>query len=331
MTQYGLPKLIAHRIRIEARAETPLTLGPQPGQQLRGALFGILRRHYCAAPTDPDPGHSAVCPVCWLLAREDDSWWRGHTPVRPYAIDPPSPSYDEIPQRIHYEPGEILSFGITLFGQAVNLFPYLVVALPPMGQTGLGHRQDALNGRRGRFALQQITEDNTFTGQKEILFSMGEQMVRAPSLAITTEDVIRAAQAMADDVGDELTLRFLTPTRIIRQGQLTHRPLFRPLFGRLVDRIEGLAREYGDASEIDPKPALAAAERVELVRDETRWIDLTSHSTRTGRTTPAGGFIGQATYRSDDWPVLLPWLLWGAITHVGKNAVKGEGWYDFDG
>jgi len=42
--------------------------------------------------------------------------------------------------------------------------------------------------------------------------------------------------------------------------------------------------------------------------------------------------MGQAIYRAPTsvWRPLLPWLVWGQFTHVGKNAVKGDGWYEIE-
>jgi hypothetical protein len=327
-------------LRVEVRAQTLLAFDRQPGQQLRGALFGVLRKHYCPAPTDPDPGHSAVCPVCWLLIREDDGWWRGNDPVRAYTIVPPLNPPPAGRQPGHYHAQEAFSFGVTLFGPAINLFPYLVLALPEMGRVGVGHRLAENSDRRGRFTLVRLRCAHPLAGQEQTLLGEGETMVQMPALPVTTADVVRAAERLCARLSDgqasggsapcggRLRLRFLTPTRIVyNRRELLHRPLFRPLFGRLVDRIEGLAREYGDASAMDVKPALAAADRVELVCEDTVWVDLPSHSTRTGRTTPAGGFVGHATYAAPDWRPLLPWLVWGTVTHVGKNAVKGEGMY----
>ena len=68
------------------------------------------------------------------------------------------------------------------------------------------------------------------------------------------------------------------------------------------------------------------AERARLTRDETRWVDVASYSSRQRRATPIGGFVGRATYEGD-LAALRELLVWGEIVHVGKNAVKGDGLY----
>jgi hypothetical protein len=40
-----------------------------------------------------------------------------------------------------------------------------------------------------------------------------------------------------------------------------------------------------------------------------------------------GGFAGQAVFTGALSPDLRELLAWGEIIHVGKNAVKGDGWY----
>ena len=68
------------------------------------------------------------------------------------------------------------------------------------------------------------------------------------------------------------------------------------------------------------------AAQIELVDDRTRWIDLGSYSSRQRKSTPIGGFVGEATL-AGDLGALLPVLLWGSVVQVGKDTVKGNGVY----
>lgn len=60
--------------------------------------------------------------------------------------------------------------------------------------------------------------------------------------------------------------------------------------------------------------------------DATRWLDAMISSSRTARATPIGGLIGRIRFSGDMRP-FLPWLCWGEVSHVGKDATKGNGWY----
>ncbi len=328
------PLFTVHRLWFTVEVQTALELPPWPGSALRGALLGALRRHYCIAPNDPDPGHSMRCPVCWLMAREDSDWRWGKTPARPYTIDL-DPIHHALGHR--YRPGERFGFGITLFGHAINLLPYLILAVPEMGRMGVGRRLEENGGRRGRFTLHQVEAVHPLTGEREIVLAPGSRTVHTPTLAVKEGDVMARYETLVGQVrqSGRVQVRFLTPTRLVHRGRLVKVPEFRPLFGRALDRIEALFSMYGERPDSSQVPGMApvtdvpgwlqAAEEVRLVEHDVRWIDLRSGSRRTGRVTPTGGFIGQAVYESDHWEDFLPVLLWGQVVHVGKDAVKGNG------
>lgn len=318
--------LTIHHLRFTAEAQSVIELGAYKGSALRGAWQSHLRTLYCAQQTDHDPLHANLCPVCYLLSREADP----SDNRRPYAFEPP------LTPQSRFLPGERFDFGLSIYGHAVQFLPYIVLAVQQMGQAqGLGKPIHA--GQRGTFRLVQIAEANPLTGEEATLYAAGDSKIQMPRHPVTPEQVERAAQRLAGALpGGRLTLEFLTPTRLTERGGLVREPRFLPLLARLTDRIARLAESFGAPLGAPPSPALAYEERgellalaarVELVEDRTHWWDLSGHSTRLDRQQPMGGFVGRATYRADEWGPLLPWVVWGASAHVGKNAVKGEGWY----
>ncbi len=320
---------IATHFRFEVEALTPLSLDEYTGSTLRGALVQALQNNFCPDRSQTDAEHQAICPVCWLLSHESSP---GDS-RRPYAVEP------LLGDRRIFNPGERFQFGLTLFGQAVNLFPYLVLAIPQMGKTGMGHKLDAGRGRwrRGQFVLRQIEEVNPIGQTHSTLMGENQQMVRTPSSLVTDAQVSELSSQLAQRLAmqeSRLGIHFLTPTRIIYDKQLVHRPHFRPLFQRLVERVYELQRTFGNDKGEPPawNDLLALADQVDLVQDTTYWWDLRGHSSRLGRTQEIGGYIGEAWYQAEAaiWAPLLPWLVWGMSTHVGKNAVKGSGWYTVD-
>jgi hypothetical protein len=316
----------ATHFRFEVEALTTLAFDDYTGSSVRGALVTALQRNFCPLKDQADAAHQAICPVCWLLSHEA-------TPGdsrRPYAIEP------LLGDRRYFIPGERFQFGLTLFGQAVSLFPYLVLAVPSMGNDGIGRKLDhgeRGTWHRGRFVLRSIQEMNPLTGVQRPLMGEGQQLVQTPQHAVTGAQVQAAAeQAMLglQANGGRLSLHFLTPTRIIHEKKLVHEPHFRPLFQRLLERVNELQRTFGQATEPPPWPELLAlADQVKLVRNQAPWWDVQGRSSRLDREQQLGGFVGVADYAAppDAWPALLPWLIWGLSTHVGKNAVKGSGWY----
>jgi hypothetical protein len=326
-----------HHLRFEVEALTPLALPAYAGPSIRGALFGALQRHFCPVPATetPDAAHKAVCPVCWLMATDKPGYRTGRDVPRPYTVEPPvSPAVFRW-KTWRFDPGQHFFFGLTLFARALNLFPYLVVAMPPMGQAGIGIPL-AENGRgerrRGRFVLRGIEAVNPITDEWTEVMGEGQTMVHVPDVPVTARDVDAASQGLLERLGDGrlLGLWFWTPTRIVDRGKLVKQPWMGPLVRRLLERLDALRGEYaGEAPVAERERLIALADEVRLVKDFTEWVDLKSRSRRLGRTTPAGGFMGEAFYQADTetWRSLLPYLLWGQEVHVGKSATKGDGWY----
>ena len=317
----------AHQLHFTCQVQTPILLNEHQGSAIRGALFHALRNQFCFNKKAKDCGECAVwatCPICFLVATRNPNSERGVDVPRPYIIEPP------LDGKISYQPGETLEFGLTMFAQALNLFPYLVLGSKALEQGGLGKKLRREDGRwrRGTFAVREIGALNRLSGERQPVLRAGDAMVSVPDLPVTNEQV----QALAAQLPRErITLVFKTPTRIIEQSKLQHRPTFRPLIQRLHQRLRDLTREFTDATwELDLRQVMAEAEAVQVAEDQTRWVELDSFSTRRSTSTPMGGLVGQVTFEGNLEP-FLPWLVWGEIVHVGKDAVKGNGWYEISG
>ena len=317
----------AHQLHFTCQVQTPILLNEHQGSAIRGALFHALRNQFCFNKKAKDCGECAVwatCPICFLVATRNPKSERGVDVPRPYIIEPP------LDDKTRYQPGETLVFGLTMFAQALSLFPYVVLGSKALEQGGLGKKLRREDGRwrRGTFVIREIAALNRLTGERQPVLRQGDAMVSVPELPVTNEQVLAQAAQLPRD---RITLMFKTPTRIIEQGKLQHRPTFRPLIQRLYQRLRDLTREFTDAPwEFDFRPVMAQAEAVQVVEDRTRWVELDSFSTRRGASTPLGGLVGQVTFEGDLEP-FLPWLVWGEIVHVGKDAVKGNGWYEISG
>lgn len=301
--------LTVHQLRFTCVAQTPVEFGPQAGAQLRGALWTTLEE--VARYTSDEPLH-------YLLALERDSA-RGENPTRPLAIRPPLGARAEHKQR--YAPGERWSFGMTLFGDAARYFPYVCLAVHRMGIGGVGYN-------RGRYTIENIEAVNELTGEAQRLLS-DEGQVSSPGLPIQASQV----QAFAADLPTEaLTLRFLTPTQIKSGGRILNTPDFAAIIGRLLERCQALDHHYNpqpaarDWWEAQHHASMAVAASVRVERDDTRWVNVYSGSRRTNSRTNIGGLVGTVTFAGDLEPFRL-WLTWGQLLHVGKNTIKGDGWY----
>jgi hypothetical protein len=324
MNDIGFPLTSLH-LEFICQATAPVNLGGwHSGANLRGALTNIMKRSACSCPPgQPDPQH---CPVCALIvANEHPGQER-----RGYALVPPNMPGEVI------RAGEQFSFGVSLFGDAQQQLLFFLLASIEAGEQGVGlGRERGL----GRFALHEVWAVNPLGDERDCIRAAGEARVREPRLMLTHAYV----QALADQIlqhgwpGEDemcrLELRFLTPLRLIEDEHRLKAPDFGLIFEHLLKRIDQLARQYCGAERrpMDEILALQAqANTVRLVNVNTRWLDVAGGSARLGRKVEQGGLVGNAVYSASraSWQALLPWLLWGKATQLGKMVVKGNGLFD---
>ncbi len=333
--------LTAYHLRLTLRATEPLELEAQPGSALRGLLFQGLWERFCVNKAAPECASCPLvqtCPVSALVAPLRDEHPRGRDIPRPFVIRPPLVAAASA-EGLRLEPGQAVTFGLILLGSAGKLFPYVVMAAQVMERNGLGRALEANGRRRGRFRIEQIDAVHPFTGAEARLFARDATTVHAPEIAVTAADVMARARALPND---QLTLHFLTPTRLIAQGHLATHPDFQVLALRLAERLEQVELAYArphSQEQTDPSERsgpvwyqqikeLAAS--CQMLSDQTRWVDVKSYSSRQRRLTPIGGFIGRATVSAPRSLLLRELLVWGEVLHVGKNTVKGDGWYQVE-
>lgn len=314
--------LTTHHLRFTATVTAPLELDQQSGAAIRGALTSALWERFCtnkAAPTCAACPLVRVCPVATLVAplREDDQPGGDQRP-RPYVIRPPLIGAHA------YAPGESLSFELGLIGSAAQLFPYVVMAAQGLAQSGLGKRVAVNNHRRGTIAVTAIDAIHPLSGAAQTLYRADQPIVQMPGLPVTAEEVATWAGRLPTD---HMTLQLNTPLRLTDDGQLVRRLTLRPLIQRLMRRLDDLSRSYGAGPlAIDFRALLDQANTIHVIDDRTRWVDLASYSSRQRKLTPIGGLVGAITF-AGDLAALRELLVWGSLIHVGKNAVKGDGWY----
>lgn len=318
-------RLTAHRLTFRCRATTALAMPHFAGSAVRGSLLSALRMQVCSlhgAGRSDGQEHLAGCPVCDFIAPVDNEAARGQDVVRLFTVEPPLDVAGTHP------PGWSFSFGLTLFGAATALFPYVAVAAQTMGKSGLGRRNIA----PGRFEVWECWAENPLAGRSERIMDANSPQLRMPPLPIDHEAVLARARLLQQVCchGAEshcIQVHFLTPTRLIADGHLSAAPHFSILLKRILRRVSDLCSATGvDVPAAQFQTLLGRAETVTIARNHTRWVDLTSTSGRTRHATPIGGLIGGVVYEGDLGP-FLPWLVWGEIAHVGKDATKGNGWY----
>ncbi|MFN3309481.1 MAG: CRISPR system precrRNA processing endoribonuclease RAMP protein Cas6 [Anaerolineales bacterium] len=301
-------------LRFRARAEQTLHLGGyQSAQRLRDGLASVMMNAVCTHTPrgqKPDPEHAATCPACWMLLHEAEA---GEA-RRSYSLVGPQPPLDIL------EAGQEFHFTLTLFGRGYDFLSYFVLSAAALGEVGVGPR-------RGRFRLIAIEVVHPLRGEARTILGEGENIVRPQALSISWEDALQAAQTAA---GNQIHLRFLSPTRLIEEEKLVKVPDFGIFFRHLLKRIDDLARQHNQGQRRPPEEVeelQMLADQVRIVDQRTEWVDLhgPSQTHHPRRPVPMGGFVGEALYRLRHLEPLLPWLIFGQGVQVGKLTSKGNG------
>jgi hypothetical protein len=314
--------LHAYHLRVCAKVTGPLELNEHTGAALRGAFFEALWGRFCVnkeALVCANCPLVQACPVSGLVAPLRDEAPRGRDVPRPYAIRPP------VNHARSFKPGDPFTFGLTLFGCRLDLFPYVAMALHAMGAAGIGRRLQDTHWQRGRFVVDEVQAVNLLSGEVKPIQTASSNRIAVPDLPMTWAD----AEAFAATLRTEqVTLSFLTPLRLTANAKLVKHSLLRPLVERLLERHDFLAREYGGkAFEVEARYKLIdVADAVEVMRDATTWVEVRSYSRRQRRSTPISGLTGEITFVGNLLP-LLPLLAWGMVLQVGKDTTKGNGVY----
>lgn len=314
--------------------ERPIVLNTHKGSAIRGAFFHALRGRagndgrwagFCLNQRARECRGCALLPGCavaYLLATHDPTGRRGHEIPRPVTVKPP------VTEKTEYLTGEHFGFGLTIIGEAVNLLPYLILTVQEgMSIEGLGKRERRHDFQRGTFRLRAVYVHHPLREQTEVLWQEGERLIQVPDLPVTHEEVLAYAASLPTN---RLTLRLHTPMRLTERKKLVRSFRFRPFFQRLMERLSLLSSTVGEGNFFASKEKRAAlldlADEVAVI-DKTRWVELRSYSTRRQRESPTSGLVGEVTLVGN-LTELRPWLVWGAQVHVGKDAVKGDGWYE---
>lgn len=311
MTRYLLPPVPFLRLRFALESRDDARLPPYKGSLLRGAFGHALRRAVCAM------GPQQPCETCSLnracvyprlfesfAAPEPPPYLHGQPAApRPFVFEP-------LDERRDFPRGEHLPFDLLLFGDAVALQAFAVLAVERMAEAGLG-------ARRQPFILARASHQDA-AGRWHVGYERGgRQWTDVPAVHQLDEPAL-------DD--ERLRLSFLTPTRFKEKGHLIERFTFRALAFRMLRRVLEVAHFHVACAEIDwdVDPYLEQADAVRVVDADLRWLDWQRYSNRQRVKMGLGGVVGAVTLEGPLAP-FHPLLRAAEVLHVGKGATFGLG------
>lgn len=315
---FAAPAFSVSVFRFTLALRDKLLVPVHKGSTLRGGFGTAFKSIVCPHPQDCNPRcqQGSDCPFGYVFQTAPPV----AAPVlralnqipRPFVIEPP---WD---QRTVYEPDETLSFQVILIGEACRYLSYFVLAFHELGRRGLG-------GRQSRFQLVQVEAIQPLTGQRATVYDYTVSTdIRNEPLPVGWDEIVARTVGLPTR---QLTLNFMTPTRLLEQKRPAVTPRFYLLIGYLLGRASSLSTFFcGTPLEVDFKAFKERAGRVEIVQNDSVWQDWDRHSRRQGQAVKMGGLVGRVTY-AGPLAEFLPLLTLGELIHVGKGVVFGNGMY----
>jgi len=318
----SLKGLSLAKYRFTLQTKETLILPAYKGSTLRGGFGSVFHRLTCISKNKD-------CSNCLLRNRciysyifetspPPDSLYlsKYKTIPRPFILEPP------LEKKKKYEEGDILYFNLILIGKAINYLPYFIFAFQQLGQTGLGREK----ARYELIRVESVRDSPKGPPEMRTIYESWTQTLKDVNARIDISYIFSSPRLL----GNFLTLRFITPTRIKYQGSYTSHPQFHIILRSLLRRLSSLLYFHcGEELEVDYREMIKEAERVKTLDADIGWIDWERYSGRQEQRMKLGGFIGRVTYHGN-LSKFFPFLKIGEYTHLGKAAVFGLGKYEIE-
>ncbi len=279
-------------------------LPPFKGSTFRGK-FGHTLKHTICIMSHRDCERCEIrqkCAYTFIFKARNE---RGEEIAPPFIIEPP------LTGKQFFLKGEPLHLGLTLIGKAIEYLPYFVYTFIRMGQEGIGRD-------RGRYELKAV-RSVSLSGQKVDIYDPRNQSL-SNNIEIIDLDQLKT-QLMP-----QITLHFLTPTQIKKDGRMAQEIDMEILLSAILRRYHRLKHYYTDEKKEKFEIDWELAKQIKIVHQELKPMRFKRFSNRQKRPVPIEGVTGKVTFAGNLTP-FYPWLKIGEYLHVGKGAVFGLGWY----
>lgn len=313
-------------------AEEEIYLPSYKGSTFRGAFGTQFKKVVCALK-------KGDCRDCLLKQRcvyayifesyspdEANILGKVNAIPHPFIIEPP----EEEKQR--YLAGQTFSLGLILIGEAIQYLPYFIYTFDLLGKNGIGRGRGSCQLQEVYTVSPQDDAKSIYCSKTRKVESFSEECIdlSQPILAIVEEKIPNSVH----NAPEEITLRFLTPTRLKYDGKLTIDLEFHVFIRQLLRRLFLLRHYHGKDSSADEglsgegyhRILIDKARTISIKESNLRWHDWERYSRRQDTRMKLGGFVGDIVYTGAISP-FYPFIEAGKILHVGKGTSFGLGKY----
>ena len=282
-----------------------------PGSAIRGAFGHALKRLVCVMRRRPCEG----CPLEFSCLYTTIFETRSEPVNAGIAVSNARLPHPFVLKagfvaRRQFRKGDRLRLGLTLFGTAVNAYPFALRAMEEAGERGFG---------RGRlpFRLEGVRQSGPCHD-----WAQG-QAFPAP--------VIRGAPQAG---GALCRWNFTTPLRLRSGGRPVDHRRITPgdLAVPVLRRLDLLVSHYGKPDRFSVPPDMKRrAGQLRFTRCDLTWKRLQRYSSRQSSTHSVSGLMGTVGLDCSEAPEWGPILAWAPVIHVGKATSMGLGRVESDG
>jgi hypothetical protein len=309
-----LPNIQIYKFNFIIQCLDDTTLPEYKGSLLRGVFGTAFRQATCITK-------EKTCDNCIIKNNcsyfnvfeteipDNDAWFlKGikKTP-HPYVIHPPLDSKQV------YKKGELITFGVTIFGKYIKDFPFFVYAFILAGKIGI-------SVRRSKFKLLFV--DNITLTESIRIYNDDSGQLLSKYKAIDINEFNSEQKEIRT-----LTLNFVTPLRIQELGLFKDKNRITPeLIIRTIERrIFLVSALFCENKTEDYK--IPINNSIKISNNNLYFYNWERFSNRQNTKMQMGGFKGTLTL-TGNFTDFYPLIKLGSYTNIGKNSAFGLGQYE---
>lgn len=302
------------KFEFQIKPEELIILPAYKGSTLRGGFGNAFKRIVCAI-------RSKECTECILKEKciysyvfetpppSDTKIMRKYTSApHPFIIEPP-------PERKRsYTLKDEITFGLILIGKSIDYLPYFIYTFDELGKLGIGKG-------RGKYNLKKVKSKGRiiYDSKTKTLKTFKHDFLSLYSIL----------KKIDTHISKQLTINFLTPTRIVYNGHLTFDLEFHILMRNLLRRLSLLSYFHCnvDTTDWDFKGIIEKAKDIKVKDKSLKWYDWERYSARQDTRMKMGGFVGEIVFEGNIAP-FMPIIKAGEVVHAGKGTGFGLGKFE---
>ncbi|GJQ64196.1 MAG: CRISPR-associated protein Cas6 [Melioribacteraceae bacterium] len=306
---------IIHKYNFRLEALEDMNLPEYKGSMFRGAFGWAFRKAVCVT-------RQKTCENCMLQSHcsyfkvfeteipENNLWFlKGvkKTP-HPFVIHPPQNG------KKYYKKGEMLTLGLTIFGEYVSLLPFFVFTIQQMGKAGISYK-------RSNYELIAGYNFNE-AGDEKLIFKNSDGTVSTNSMPFFEKPEISPNNNLGN-----IKLHFTTPLRIQKDAKILKNPAdvsFEILVKNLYRRLQVV---YSLFCNVNPDFNYESIPDISSKVNNLKFNDWQRFSNRQNSKVNMGGFEGEISF--DNVPAeFISLFHYASKLNIGKNTVFGLGQYE---